>query len=69
MPEIKLKPCPFCGGAAEIVWEVDAGYYFAEESYHTRCKDCGCNLGGGVLEGFETEEEAAEAWNRRADNG
>ena len=50
MSEIKLKPCPFCGGAAEIVWEVDAGYYFAEESYHTRCKDCGCNLGGGVLE-------------------
>lgn len=68
MADVKLKPCPFCGSEAEIVWDVDAGYNsFPEENYHVRCIRCGCDLGG--VFGFETEEEAAETWNRRAEKG
>ena len=34
----ELKPCPFCGGEAELCTKVDDG--IAE--YWVRCKDGGC---------------------------
>lgn len=55
MDEIKLKPCPFCGGKALAL-----GHHV----FWIRCLKCGaettscCSL-----------EQAKEAWNRRADNG
>lgn len=59
-----LKPCPFCGkGDAGTVWH--HGYwsvqcsYFAKDNYPNRC-----NQDWGE---FDTEKEAAEAWNRRSE--
>lgn len=61
----QLKPCPFCGGKAEIVphkfyskmlddWKVD--------SYGVVCKRC--HASGYQFWG--TEKHAIDAWNRRA---
>ena len=52
--DIKLKPCPFCGGM---------NLYYAEgRFYAVECADCG----GKVVGAYRTKEEAAEAWNTRA---
>lgn len=53
MNDIKLKPCPFCGGMNL--------YYAAGRFYSAECGDCG----GKVVGAYRTEEEAAEAWNTR----
>lgn len=68
-----LKPCPFCGGEAVVVIAPRAGTAYVE------CKHCSAmmgryNKGGrtdhkGFWTHFETEEEAIEAWNRRANDG
>lgn len=50
-----LKPCPFCGGeATHIVWG-DPDYHWAG------CE--ACDLG---MDYFRNENDALEAWNRRA---
>lgn len=60
MPEIKLKPCPFCGGIADVVrkekWE--------KVIFFATCLYCGAEM----PRNSRTVAEAAEAWNRRADN-
>lgn len=58
MDELKLKPCPFCGGEAYIVGaEIDGrAHYIAK---------CGaCYSTSGVMQ--MSRAEAAAAWNRRA---
>ena len=68
MPEIKLKPCPFCGGEAGIaaktfdVFNVGA-YVF--------CDECGARTAihyshTGLYR--ESEKMAADAWNKRIDD-
>ena len=63
----ELKPCPFCGGEAEVVphkvfskaleaWKVDC--------YRVECKNCHASS----YQFWGTEEQAVNAWNRRADN-
>lgn len=82
MSEIKLKPCPFCGGKAE---------YLITENYNRgttqgwkfgiHCTKCMVSLptrdftvtvdlcGSGELLSLKDErEKAADMWNRRADN-
>lgn len=57
---IELKPCPFCGGKAflaEYDYKFDTGYV---PTYGVECT--GCNA---AIYDCDTEEEAAEAWNRR----
>ena len=49
----KLKPCPFCGGEAEVV---DCG-----NEYFCRCKKCAINQ--DHLYGQRCD--AVKAWNRR----
>ena len=52
----ELKPCPFCGGEAEI--EMDDCWYW---NYHVFCQEC--KIGTDY---YDTADEAIEAWNRRA---
>lgn len=61
---IKLKSCPFCGGEAEIRHKVDS---IIGDNYIARCKRTACL--GRSYKKWATAEAAANAWNRRADNG
>lgn len=51
MKETELKPCPFCGGKAEL-----SNY----THYWIGCKDCWVET-----KCYKSKEEAIEAWNRR----
>lgn len=70
-----LKPCPFCGGKAEICSDVNR---IMGKFWYIRCKKCYCR-GSGIYESgrkLEPQEEyaaiigawekAIESWNRRA---
>lgn len=54
MSETELRKCPFCGGEAKIV----KSFY----SIWVKCTCCNASTNGG-----ESEEIAAELWNRRND--
>ena len=56
----KLKPCPFCGGEAKINRIVNTFYQYAR--YFSSCTRCSAES-----KVFETEQEAIEAWNTRAE--
>ena len=53
---MELKACPFCGGKAEIYEAEFEGKTF----FTVGCENC--NI---TTQGYETEEDAATAWNRR----
>ena len=58
MSKTKLKPCPFCGGEAEIV--------YALHDYNlwgVRCKNCDASVECSIEE--DSEENAVKAWNTR----
>ena len=59
----KLKPCPFCGGEAELVDIDPAGMLGTYDPITVHCKECECNTNW-----FSEEWEAIEAWNRRVSN-
>lgn len=65
MSEIKLKPCPFCGGEAVFKRDRIAGIYCV------KCTNCKCmttfqfDFGDGEE---VSKKKAADIWNRRADN-
>ena len=76
MPE--LKPCPFCGGTQlfvgtiaeiEMMDEGHTDYLLKSQNYAVVCNyiegGCGASSGGDA----RSEEEAIEAWNRRAEDG
>ena len=58
---IELKPCPFCGGAA-IMRENKNSYV---PRFYVRCGNNDCQMLCATCN-RETEEEAAEVWNQRA---
>lgn len=49
----ELKPCPFCGGEAEV-------RMFTATLIFVQCKNC---LAGSTA--FNSEDEAVKVWNRR----
>lgn len=56
----ELKPCPFCGGEAEVRHSVTCGY----DSYWVECKDFQ-NCRGRVSPVTDVESIAVTAWNTR----
>ena len=57
----KLKPCPFCGGKAEMLINE---YEDSRKEYLVACTEC-----DGMVERWrKTEEEAVEQWNRRVND-
>lgn len=50
-----LKPCPFCGGEARI------GKIYGD-AWTVECTECGIQSGC-----YDTESEAIEAWDHRAE--
>ena len=71
--QIELKPCPFCGGEPEITEVIDRTPRNLEPvGFGVKCDQCGiiiAKIDCGVTNWFETDEEAAEAWNRRTECG
>jgi hypothetical protein len=64
----ELKPCPFCGGIAEVEQIPSAVF----DEFVARCKSRKCIAFyiGYCDEGiYKTKTKAVEAWNRRVDNG
>lgn len=63
--ELKILPCPFCGGEGEIV-------HF-HNSWYIACKKCSAqmgyrNAGYSAVKGqlhFENKEDCIKAWNNR----
>lgn len=62
MPKIDLLPCPFCGGKAET-FPLDKydSYENHERLWYSYCGECFAR--NGI---YNTEGEAAIAWNTRA---
>ena len=62
--KIELKPCPFCGAkvAIEDISTEDETYFMIQ------CENQKCSAAACFGDESETQEGAARAWNRRADN-
>lgn len=60
MQENELKPCPFCGGEAELrkLKHIPDGY-----DYTPRCKNPSCCC--RITKRFNVKETAIALWNRR----
>ena len=54
----ELKPCPFCGGEAQYIDEVELNYCYVF------CKNCFAQTGQYVL---DAEDKAITAWNKRTE--
>lgn len=59
MDKIKLKPCPFCGGDAEM----QQGKYQGLSIFYVSCRGCGAQTDHKYAEEF-----AAELWNERVND-
>ena len=57
MDKIELKPCPFCGGKAEI------GINFGR--FGIGCTECEANMRSTEVGGDFENESLIEAWNKR----
>lgn len=54
----ELKPCPFCGGEAQILVQT----MFDDVFFGAKCNNCGAEAAAK-----NTEAEAIAAWNTRAE--
>lgn len=62
--KIELKPCPFCGGKAEML---EFGIDSNKTAYMPRCKTpCCC---GRIGRKWPERDAAVYAWNRRKHDG
>ncbi len=60
----RVKPCPFCGGEKIMIrFGEKQGWRFAQ---CTSCGAAGPEIRPGKREtGYEADQQAAEAWNKR----
>lgn len=66
MQDLKLKPCPFCGGEAVTSFQTtDPENKFAFG--WVGCQNCRCFI--NYMNNAKGLKEATETWNRRAENG
>lgn len=56
----ELKPCPFCGGEAELINTDIAGIQGVCNPITVSCKNCRCNT-----DWFNNKNKAVSAWNIR----
>lgn len=64
--EIMLKPCPFCGSKACFENMPPRPDKAGKLRYVVQCKSYLCQAYvGGIDNGYDTQEEAARAWNCR----
>ena len=70
MSDVKLKPCPFCGGEGELGNYISSSIPHSSVAY-VQCKKCGGNTRHiqDKQGNFEYMYKVVELWNRRADNG
>lgn len=62
-PKRELKPCPFCGGTAEMI---EIPHIPRGTDYTPRCKNPSCC--GRLTKKWAYRETAVIMWNRRATN-
>ena len=62
MSEIKLKPCPFCGGKAELMKNA---FWPSTDWWYAACSNLDCGILVQTADRL-TPQEAAKLWNRRA---
>jgi hypothetical protein len=63
----ELKPCPFCGGEAKLATKAMGHGALGAFVY---CEDCCCESKSfPVRADWCANEMAANAWNRRAEDG
>ena len=75
MNEIKLKPCPFCGGA-KLAFTSKTSFYDFQKRFNNAdlmitCVSCDLNMWerSFYIRNYEVRMKLlAEKWNRRADN-
>lgn len=64
----KLKPCPFCGGEAEVIVrmrnEIQKGDFGSDEVAQVKCTDCKCST-NWFLHMPLAEMRAITTWNTR----
>lgn len=69
MKEQLLKPCPFCGGEAEIKTSVRPDTYDYYTVKYIECKSCGCRtldyICDGTYDQHYSDENIAAIWNHR----
>ena len=63
MKNKELKPCPFCGGIAEIICYEGDWQVYCRDCYVETEEYCDYIKGGQTVSG---KERAIQAWNRRA---
>ena len=61
----KLKPCPFCGGEAEMFDHFRIAKCKTYRYFRVGCKECDLRFPKFAA----TKENAIKAWNRRVEDG
>ena len=62
---MELKPCPFCGGEARVVFRpVRVGAHVSRGTYYVHCKTCLI-----ATQPRKKQHLVVEVWNRRAGEG
>lgn len=61
MARCELEPCPFCGGDAHVSLEAHG------KKFYIGCSNDECLGFSGLGWLYDTEEDAAKAWNNRAE--